>query len=274
MLLRFTKMHGLGNDFVVIDALSNAVRLSTTQIRRMADRNTGIGFDQLLIVEAPHTPQADFRYRIFNANGNEVEQCGNGARCFALFVWQKKLTPKKKLLVETKTRTIVCEILENNQIRVDMGFPIFTPQLVPFTTQNEQDTYILEVDNQQLEIGVLSMGNPHAVIVVADVDEYDVGIIGAQIENHPQFPAKVNVGFLQITETNTAKLRVFERDVGETKACGTGACAAAVFAIKQGLLTSPAQIQLPGGEVIIEWQGKNVLMTGPAIRVFEGQIKL
>jgi len=277
MLLRFTKMHGLGNDFVVIDALSKNVHLSEVQIKRMANRNTGIGFDQLLMVEHPHTPKADFRYRIFNANGAEVEQCGNGARCFALFVWQKKLTPKKKILVETKTRLITCEILDDYLISVDMGVPIFEPNLIPFNAQKILPTYTLQLNNKDtVTIGALSMGNPHAIVIVDDISNAPVTELGAQIESHSDFPAKVNVNFLQIADKDLAYLRVFERDVGETKACGSGACAAAVFAMKQGLLNHSAKLQLLGGSLTINWneQTNNVIMIGSATRVFEGQIKL
>jgi len=276
MLLRFTKMHGLGNDFVVIDAISVPVRLSASQIQRMGNRNTGIGFDQLLIVEPPNTIEADFCYRIFNSNGAEVEQCGNGARCFALFVWQKKLTPKKKLLVETKTRLITCEILDNYQISVDMGKPIFDPTLIPFNAPKQLPSYELQLNKKTITIGALSMGNPHAIVLVDDIVAAPVVELGSQIECHLDFPSKVNVGFLQVVNKDFAYLRVFERDVGETKACGSGACAAAVFAIKQGLLNSVANLQLLGGNLTIEWRGENhnVIMTGSATRVFEGQIKL
>jgi len=276
MLLRFTKMHGIGNDFVVIDAVTQAVRLASWQIRWLANRKTGIGCDQLLLVEPPLTPEADFRYRIFNGDGAEVEQCGNGARCFALFVAYKKLSPKTSLLVETKTRLIRCEIINHKQVRVDMGAPIFAPQLVPFIAPSELPIYQLKLKQQTVEIGVLSMGNPHAVLLVDDVDKANVAELGAEIEVHPDFPAKVNVGFLQIIDEKCAKLRVFERGTGETSACGSGACAAAVFAMHRGLLEQTAQIRLLGGSLTISWAGvgSSVMMTGPAMRVFEGQIKL
>lgn len=276
MLLRFTKMHGLGNDFMVLDLVSQHAHIQPKHARQWGDRHTGVGFDQLLIVEAPSNPDVDFRYRIFNADGSEVEQCGNGARCFARFVLDKRLTAKKRIRVETKGGIIVLEVRNDGQVRVDMGLPVRVPADIPFKAPAEALNYPLEVDGQTFDIAALSMGNPHAVLRVEDVHDAPVHTLGPKIEHHARFPKRVNVGFLQVVDRHQALLRVWERGAGETQACGTGACAAAVAAISQGWMDSPVSLDLPGGRLSIEWAGpgKPVMMTGPAVRVYEGQIRL
>jgi len=235
-----------------------------------------VGFDQLLLVEPPHNPDVDFRYRIFNSDGSEVEQCGNGARCFARFVLDKRLTTKRQIRVETKGGIIELDIRPDGQISVDMGPPRLVPAEIPFQAEGEALNYSLEVGGQRLEIAALSMGNPHAVLRVEDMASAPVHELGPKIEHHPRFPQRVNAGFLQVIDRQHAKLRVWERGAGETQACGTGACAAAVAAIRQGWMDSPVHIDLPGGRLSIEWagDGQPVMMTGPAVRVFEGQIRL
>ena len=276
MRLSFTKMHGLGNDFIVFDAPAGTELPTAEVIRRLADRRTGIGFDQLLIVEAPNNPEVDFRYRIFNADGSEVEQCGNGARCFARFVLDKRLTAKKRIRVETKSGIIELDVQNDGQISVDMGPPRFIPAEIPFVADEQALSYPLEVDGQVHSIAALSMGNPHAVLRVDDVRTAPVHQLGPKIENHPRFPQRVNAGFLQVIDRHRANLRVWERGAGETQACGTGACAAAGAAISQGWMDSPGSLDLPGGRLHIEWAGpgKPVVMTGPAVRVYEGQVRL
>ncbi|WP_263143949.1 diaminopimelate epimerase [Pseudomonas sp. RIT-PI-AD] len=276
MLLRFTKMHGLGNDFMVLDLVSQHAHIQPKHAKQWGDRNTGIGFDQLLIVEAPTNPDVDFRYRIFNADGSEVEQCGNGARCFARFVLDKRLTVKKRIRVETKGGTIELDVRSDGQIGVDMGAPRLDPRAIPFQADAEALDYEVEVDGAKVRLAALSMGNPHAVLRVDDVDSAPVRELGPKLEHHPRFPQRVNVGFLQVLDRHQAKLRVWERGAGETRACGTGACAAAVAAIRQGWMESPLQLELPGGKLSIEWAGEGhpVMMTGPAVRVYEGQVRL
>ncbi|PJI46830.1 MAG: diaminopimelate epimerase [Pseudomonas sp.] len=276
MLLRFTKMHGLGNDFMVLDLVSQHAHVQPRHVKQWGDRNFGVGFDQLLIVEPPGTPDADFRYRIFNCDGTEVEQCGNGARCFARFVVDKRLTAKKTIRVETKGGMIELTIANDGQVTVDMGAPRLAPDQVPFQANAEALSYTLEVEGQAVELAAISMGNPHGVLRVDDVDSAPVRTLGPKLEVHERFPQKANIGFLQVVNPNQARLRVWERGVGETLACGTGACAAAVAGIRQGWLHSPVQIDLPGGRLSIEWAGPGqpVMMTGPAVRVFEGQVRL
>ncbi|MCL6416123.1 diaminopimelate epimerase [Aestuariirhabdus sp. Z084] len=277
MLLRFTKMHGLGNDFAVIDLVTQHARINADLVRTLAHRNFGIGFDQMLVVEPPRSPDIDFRYRIFNADGSEVEQCGNGARCFARFVRDKKLTHKKRIRVETSSGVIELSINGNNDVSVDMGIPQLSPSQIPFDAPPvKADTYPLDVDGQTLEINAISMGNPHAVLLVDDVDCAPVAELGPKIEHHPRFPQRCNVGFLQIVSRNEVRLRVFERGVGETLACGTGACAALVAGRLRGLLDQRVTAHLQGGTLKLEWQGDNspVIMTGPATRVYEGQIRI
>ncbi|MFF7707385.1 diaminopimelate epimerase [Pseudomonas sp. NPDC007930] len=276
MLLRFTKMHGLGNDFMVLDLVSQHAHVTPKHARQWGDRNTGVGFDQLLLVEAPTNPEVDFRYRIFNSDGSEVEQCGNGARCFARFVLDKRLTAKKQIRVETKGGIIELHIRNDGQVRVNMGPPRFVPEQIPFQAPEQALVYTLDVNGQAVEIAALSMGNPHAVTRVDDVGSAPVRELGPLIEHHPRFPQRVNAGFLQVLDRQRGKLRVWERGAGETQACGTGACAAAVAAIAQGWMDSPVELELPGGTLTLEWAGPDqpVMMTGPATRVFEGQVRL
>ena len=276
MLLRFTKMHGIGNDFMVLDLISQHAHIQPKHVRAWADRHTGVGFDQLLLVEAPSTPEVDFRYRIFNSDGSEVEQCGNGARCFARFVVDKRLTVKKRIRVETKGGVIELNLRPDGQVTVDMGAPRLLPAEIPFQAEQEAPSYSVELDGQTLQLAAVSMGNPHAVLRVENVDSAPVHELGPRMELHPRFPNKVNVGFLQVIDRSLARLRVWERGAGETRACGTGACAAAVAAIRQGWMDSPVQIELPGGRLTIEWAGPGqpVMMTGPAARVYEGQVRL
>lgn len=276
MLLRFTKMHGLGNDFVVIDAITQRVNLSGEEIREIADRHFGIGCDQLLIVEPPTMPDVDFHYRIFNADGGEVEQCGNGARCFAKFVRDQKLTHKNIIRVSTHCGTLVLHISDDDQVTVNMGVPHLQPVEIPFQAEQKAITYELAVDHQSYTISAVSMGNPHAVMVVDDVSSAPVNILGPKIEKHTRFVQRCNVGFMQIVSRNEINLRVFERGVGETLACGTGACAAVVTGCLRNLLDKKVAVHLPGGTLTIEWggEGKPVMMTGPATRVFEGKISI
>ncbi|MFT5690695.1 MAG: diaminopimelate epimerase [Oceanicoccus sp.] len=286
MLLRFTKMQGLGNDFVVLDLITQRFNLQRRHILKIADRHFGIGCDQVLAVEVPLDPDVDFRYRIFNADGSEVEQCGNGARCFAKFVRDKKLTAKKLIKVSTSSGIIELEIAANNQIKVNMGPPVLEPENIPFhvaessetSTSNDPrtNTYVIENNGEKCEIGVVSLGNPHAVIIVDNVQTADVATLGPAVETHSQFPQQVNVGFMQIVNRTEIHLRVHERGTGETLACGSGACAAVVSGHLRGLLDDKVRVHLPGGDLDIEWQGfgQPVMMTGPAASVFEGQILL
>lgn len=276
MQLRFTKMHGLGNDFMVLDLISQHAHIQPKHVRLWGDRKTGIGFDQLLIVETPSTPDVDFRYRIFNADGSEVEQCGNGARCFARFVFDKRLTVKKQIRVETKGGIIELLLKGDGQVRVDMGAPRLQAAEIPFIAEAETLSHAVQVEGETVELAVVSMGNPHGVLRVADVNQAPVLTLGPKLECHPRFPQKANIGFLQVIDAQRARLRVWERGVGETRACGTGACAAAVAGIRQGWLKSPVSIELPGGLLNIEWDGvgQSVLMTGPATRVYEGQVRV
>jgi diaminopimelate epimerase len=276
MLLRFAKMHGLGNDFMVVDLISQRVHLSPEKIRYLGNRNTGVGFDQLLLVETPQSPDVDFRYRIFNADGTEVEHCGNGARCFAKFVHDQRLTGKRDIAVQTSNGRIMLKLLKDHEVEVDMGVPILQPNQVPFDASAQAPRYTLEQDGHNYTVGVVSMGNPHAVLLVDDVASAPVVELGMKLEQHPRFPNQANIGFMQIIDRNTIKLRVFERGVGETRACGTGACAAVVVGRQQGLLDAKVTAHLTGGELTIEWQGpgQHLLMNGPATHVYEGQIKL
>jgi diaminopimelate epimerase len=277
MLLRFTKMHGLGNDFVVLDLITQRFTLQEHHIRKLADRHFGIGCDQVLVVEPPKSPDVDFRYRIYNADGGEVEQCGNGARCFAKFVREKKLTGKNPIRVETNTGVIELAINDNRHVQVNMGVPILQAELVPFVSdQADSNSYMIEAAGQPCEIGVVSMGNPHSVMLVDDITTAPVATLGPAIESHPQFPQRVNAGFMQLISRKEVNLRVYERGVGETLACGTGACAAVVSGQMRGLLDQQVMVHLPGGSLTIEWQGigQPVIMTGPATSVFEGQIQL
>ena len=277
MNLAFTKMHGLGNDFVVIDGVRQQVTLSADDVRFLADRHFGVGCDQVLLVEPPADPsQALFRYRIFNADGGEVEQCGNGARCFAVFVREQGLTTADRIPVETLAGAIVLEVEADGQIRVDMGRPRFDPDQIPFLAPVEALEYPLEVDGRRLTIGAVSMGNPHAILQVDDVADAPVPTLGPVIERHPQFPARVNVGFMAVKGRDTIDLRVYERGAGETLACGTGACAAMAVARRRGLVDDRVRVHLPGGSLVLSWNGKTdqpVYMTGPATTVFQGRIE-
>lgn len=276
-------MHGAGNDFVVIDAINQAIAFTPAQWQTLADRRFGVGADQMLVVEKPQAAGVDFRYRIYNADGGEVEQCGNGARAFVKFVTDKKLTNKHAIKVETMSGIIEPRLEANGQITVDMGPPILTPEDVPFNTTDlpckadgDETLWPLDIKGETYWIAALSMGNPHAVQVVADVETAPVREDGVLIEHHPRFPKRVNVGFMQVIDPHQIKLRVFERGAGETLACGTGACAAVVSGIRRGLLTSPVTVQTRGGELSIAWAGSSspVLLTGPAVTVFEGEIEL
>ena len=274
--LAFTKMQGLGNDFVMIDAVRQPIQLTEDQVRHLADRHFGVGCDQLLVVEPAQTPGVDFRYRIFNADGGEVEQCGNGARCFARFVFDQGLTDKREIRVETKKGIIAPRLEADGNVTVDMGVPVLNPADVPFVSDSDAYVQPLDVAGTSVAITAVSMGNPHAVQVVADVDTAPVAEQGPLIEHHPRFPARVNAGFLQVADEHRVRLRVFERGAGETLACGTGACAAVVAGILRGLVASPVAVETRGGELTIAWNGVGtpVLMTGPAVTVFSGELTL
>jgi diaminopimelate epimerase len=274
--LRFTKMHGLGNDFVVIDAIHQRFAPSAEQCRFIADRHFGIGCDQILLVEPAREPDADFHYRIFNADGSEVEQCGNGARCFALFVHEQGLTDKRVIEVGTCAGRIRLFMEAEGQVRVNMGRPGFAPAQIPIRAKRELPLYQLEIDGRELQVAALSMGNPHAVMQVAAVAEAPVARLGPLIESHPFFPERVNAGFMEMLDRSHIRLRVYERGTGETLACGTGACAAVVAGQRQGLLEQRVEVGLPGGDLVIEWAGNDepVWMTGPASTVFHGEIRL
>lgn len=274
--MKFTKMHGLGNDFVVIDAVTQNVRVSAQMVQRLSNRTHGIGCDQVLVIEPPSDPTIDFNYRIFNQNGEEVEHCGNGARCLALYVSGRQLTGKNPIRVKTMNRILELELTNNNLVRVDMGIPQSEPADIPFEAEQRELLYPLDVAGSQYNIAALSVGNPHAVMVVDDIDTAAVETLGPQLEVHKRFPNKVNVGFMQIVDRQHIRLRVFERGVGETEACGTGACAAAVAAIQQELVDSPVTMHLNGGDLQIDWQGETtpLFMTGSAVSVFHGRIRI
>ena len=287
MKLQFTKMHGAGNDFIVIDAINQDIDFTPAQWQRLADRRFGIGADQILVVEKPRLPGCDFRYRIYNNDGGEVEQCGNGARAFVKFVSEKGLSDKESIRVETMAGIIAPRLEADGSITVDMGAPVLEPALVPFdaaglagVAEGSDTLWPLDLalpgHSRPVLVSVVSMGNPHAVQVVEDVDAQDLEQSGPLIEHHPRFPRRVNAGYLQIVDRHHVKLRVYERGAGETLACGTGACAAAVAGILRGRLDSPVRISARGGELSIAWQGPGhpVLMTGPAVTVFEGTIEL
>ncbi len=274
--MQFTKMHGLGNDFMVVDAVTQNIYFSPELICRLADRHTGVGFDQLLVVEAPYDPELDFHYRIFNADGSEVAQCGNGARCFARFVRLKGLTNKRDIRVSTQSGRMVLTIADDDNVRVNMGVPEFEPALVPFRAVKEETTYIIRAAERTVLCGVVSMGNPHCVIQVESTETAEVEVIGPVLESHERFPERANIGFMQILSRDHIRLRVYERGVGETQACGSGACAAVSVGIRQGLLAENVQVDLPGGTLFISWEGegKPLFMTGPATHVYDGVIHL
>lgn len=276
MLLKFTKMHGAGNDFVVLDRINQQFHLTAEQLRFLADRHFGVGCDQILLVEKAQSPEADFRYRIFNADGGEVEQCGNGARCFVRYVHSRGLTAKREIVVETKSGLISPCLTEDGQVTVNMGSPIFDPIRIPFICDHDEITHVLKVGTADVEVGVVSMGNPHAVQLVDNVETAPVSLFGPLIEHHAKFPKRVNAGFMQIVDREHIKLRVYERGAGETLSCGTGACAAVVTGIRRGLLNATVQVVTRGGTLSINWDGNDapVMMTGPAISVFEGEINL
>ena len=276
MTVEFTKMHGLGNDFVVFDAVNQKVVLDETQLRAIADRRFGVGCDQILFVESPRHRDTEFYYRIFNADGSEVEQCGNGARCFARFVHNKGLTRSTEIAVGTASGKIRLYLEDNEQVRVNMGRPHLRPQEIPFEAGSQALSYALEADGETFEIGAVSMGNPHAVLLVEDAATAEVERLGPLIERHARFPRRTNVGFMAVRAPDRVDLRVFERGAGETLACGTGACAAAVYGQVRGLLGEQVQVHLPGGDLVVSWAGNEqpVWMTGPAAQVFDGRIDL
>jgi diaminopimelate epimerase len=276
MLLKFTKMHGAGNDFVVIDGVHQTMELQPEQLRLLADRHFGVGCDQILLVEKAANKEADFRYRIFNADGGEVEQCGNGARCFLRFVHEHKLTSKREIVVETRSGLISPRLEQDGRVTVNMGAPVFNPARIPFKGGSGEVSEPLEVAGRTLDISALSMGNPHAVQLVEDIETAPVNELGPLIEHHPRFPQRVNAGFMQVMDRHSVRLRVYERGAGETLSCGTGACAAVVAGIRRGLLVAPVNVATRGGMLTIAWagEGEPVLMTGPAITVFTGEINL
>lgn len=276
MIVPFTKMQGIGNDFMVVDAISQAVYLNQAQISQLAHRNFGVGFDQLLMIEAPQHPEADFHFRIFNADGTEAGHCGNGARAVAKFVRQKGLTWKRELRLSTNTATMSTVFEDNGLVTINMGKPRLEPEKVPLRFAEQADTYMIDANGIRYKIGAVSMGNPHCVLQVNDIDSAPVQKVGPILSQHSYFPAQANVGFMQVVGSDEIKLRVFERGVGETLACGTGACAAVVAGRLQNLLDEKVKVSLPGGSLWIRWAGKgrNVYMTGSAKVVFEGQIDI
>jgi diaminopimelate epimerase len=276
MRLKFTKMHGLGNDFVVLDAVACPLNLTQAQLVRIADRHFGVGCDQVLMIEPPRLPGTDFHYRIFNADGGEVEQCGNGARCFVRYVRDRGLTSKTEIRVGTRAGVIVPRLQADGRVTVEMGIPDFEPARIPFEAPARAPTYALELDGRRIEVSALSMGNPHAVQVVADVERAPVSAEGPLIEHHPRFPRRVNAGYMQVVSRRRVLLRVWERGAGETLACGTGACAAVAAGVTRGLLDGEVTVATRGGDLGISWTGEGapVMMTGPAETVFEGEIEI
>lgn len=274
--LQFSKMHGLGNDFMVVDGVTQNVYFSPELICRLANRHTGVGFDQLLLVEAPYDPDLDFHYRIFNADGSEVAQCGNGARCFARFVRLKGLTNKQKIKVSTQSGRMTLTINENDDVCVNMGEPDFEPQNVPFRAVKAEKTYIIRAQERTVFAGVVSMGNPHCVVQVDSVQTAEVEVLGPALESHERFPERANIGFMEIVSADYIRLRVYERGAGETQACGSGACAAVAVGVGQGLLANRVRVDLPGGSLDISWEGPGspLYMTGPATHVYDGVIQI
>jgi diaminopimelate epimerase len=275
MKLRFAKMHGLGNDFMVIDAINQTFNPRAALIRQWADRHDGIGFDQMLVVEPADSDAAAFKYSIYNADGGEVAQCGNGARCFARFVREQGLTDLDVIAVETNTGLLQLEAVDATRYRVNMGIPRFEPAAIPLRAETRQELYQTDFEGTEISFGAVSIGNPHMVIPVVDVDNADIETLGPYFETHMMFPQRANIGFMQIIDRSTFRLRVFERGVGETRACGSGACAAMVTAVRLGLLDSPATAMLTGGELKLEWQGDEnpVMMTGETAMVYQGEIE-
>ncbi len=276
MQLKFSKMQGIGNDFVVIDAISQDLALTREQIRHISDRHFGVGCDQLLLVEPSKLPEAEFRYRIYNADGGEVEQCGNGARCFARFVHDQGLSQNREIVVETTAGLIRLMLEDDDRVTVDMGVPNFAPAALPFQAENAADTYNIVVNGDEYAIGIVSLGNPHAVLQVAAVADAPVRTLGAALESHPRFPQRVNVGFMEIVNRERIRIRVYERGAGETLACGSGACAAVAIGVRYQQLDNEVTVELRGGELSIRWDGEgaSLLLTGPAQTVFQGQIEL
>ncbi len=276
MLLNFSKMQGLGNDFVVIDAVRQRVTLSAAQARRIGDRRYGVGCDQILLAEPPSRPDTDFRYRVFNADGSEAEHCGNGIRCLGRFLVEQGLTDRRELRIETGSGDATIYFTGERSVRVDMGPPQLEPARIPFQAESRQAVYTVDVGGEEVELTAVSMGNPHAVIIVPELESAPVARLGPYLETHPRFPHRANIGFMQILDRNHVRLRVYERGVGETLACGTGACAAVVTGRLRGLLDAQVSVSLPGGKLDIEWggEGQPVMMTGPAMTVFTGQIEL
>lgn len=276
MPVKFTKMHGAGNDFVMIDTISQRIKLRPRDVRRIADRRRGVGCDQVLLVEPPGRPDADFRYRIFNADGSESGQCGNGARCFARFVHHRRLTTLRTLVVETSSGLMTLKMLDNQEVEVDMGPPRFDPTDIPLARDSQAREYELDVNGEMLRVGALSMGNPHVVLRVAGVDDGTVERLGPALESHGDFPERVNAGFLEIVARDRVRLRVYERGVGETLACGSGACAAVVHGIAMDWLDERVTVELPGGKLTVQWAGDGapVMLTGPTAISFEGTVRL
>ncbi|WP_153098849.1 diaminopimelate epimerase [Paraburkholderia hayleyella] len=285
MKLKFTKMHGAGNDFIVLDGYTQPLVLTPETVRALADRHRGVGADQLLLVEPSGIAGVDFRYRIFNADGGEVEHCGNGARCFVKFVHDKGLTTNRSIRVQVQNGLLTLTLQANGEVLVDMGHPVFEPERVPFDTrgltprrEGREALWPLEINGLTRWVSVVSMGNPHAVQVVADVEAFPVALEGPLVEHHSRFPQRVNAGFMQIVGRHALKLRVYERGAGETLACGTGACAAVAAGLRRGLLDSPVEVQTHGGVLTIAWDAADehatLLMAGPAATVFEGEIEL
>ncbi|HFD11228.1 MAG TPA: diaminopimelate epimerase [Crenotrichaceae bacterium] len=276
MKINFTKMHGLGNDFVVIDAIHQNIELTPEQLQFLSDRHFGVGCDQILLVESPRLPDADFRYRIFNANGKEVGQCGNGARCFAKFIRDKQFSDKNIIRAETLSGTLVLITNSDETISVNMGIPQFEPNCIPLLAETRKTSYTLEADKQTIHFGAVSVGNPHAVLLVDDIDNARVQTLGPRLMQHPHFPEQANIGFMKIDNQQSIRLRVYERGTGETLACGSGACAAVAVGIDQQRLVTPVSVNLPGGNLTIDWKGEAepVMMTGTATTVYEGIITL
>jgi len=276
MLVNFSKMHGLGNDFMMLDNVTQNVYLSKDKIAQLADRHFGVGFDQLLVVEPPYDPELDFHYRIYNADGSEVGQCGNGARCFARFVRMKNLTQKNKIRVSTSTGKMTLFIERDGRVTVNMPIPLLEPAQIPFQAQKVEGTYILRANNETVLCGVVSLGNPHCVLTVDSVKEAPVQRLGKELSHHERFPKQANIGFMEVVNPEFIRLRVYERGTGETLACGSGACAAVVVGQIQKKLAKQVTVELPGGKLKIYWKGlgNSVKMTGPAEHVYDGQLHI